>query len=820
MVWRIACLLIFFSVSAAVAAETLPQLVSHSEPLINAARGQKLSLQVELTDHSQALWYSSAKLLCSGTKCDLDTRQWSVGDHVIILLVFNEHGSHMVEFHLHLNSAAFATDVVTVPMVDAVLSPDSVGKDENYVISKANTGFSYRSDTPHRAQAKLQIVRNFPRKLDWNENLRSSQGYLKFGRLHADEHYLWPEGQLQLLRVDGDTRLVVLQHGILRSRNLFVQKPAPFTVIASNWLQIDGLAQADFVVEMQRENAAKAIIHVLRGDVQVRWRDPLLTPDVFGELSEEERAIEERMRKEAHEQVYIVSSGQRLEISTDGGLDLRYGPLQAKQIRSYLQETTPYVLGLEEMSATNGAQVFLDPARLIKTPIDADEALTLASQDLDKHDYLSILERLWGIASAQMEKRFEWHYLLGRAYAGLSMPVQAIKHLRQANTIRPDDPDVSFLIGRVSVEHGQWQQADSWLQKSLARGKNDSALFQYYSAVAAFQQRDWNRSRRHFLNVIHEEAHPEMVKSSQDFLEVLTEKQDFMADIVFALQQDSQIFGMKNMSRLQTHDTALSASGLGYLAGAQAKKRFAVEKPSDWSIFGHISRKGWLADELSEADRVDQGVGAEFRAGEGKRWQVATDLESIVIGSQRALDGIGLNLAYRVSNGFARPTINIAYRRYLDPLPGEADLIDPLSEEWQAVPSDRSSQLTIIGLKMAENLGYRWQLAGEASLWQRILVNELAKSLNERRLELRASVKWLWFSQVHLFASLELRKRDFLEASTDRQDFRLGMSTAVEWQFAGHWQGFTSILFQTQDSNQSDYSWTRSVIQSGLIYRF
>jgi len=820
-------LLILIVLATKTYAQTLPRLTHHSEPLINVSQGDIVVLRSQLEDQSRVLWYSATRQLCEGTVCRIDTSSWSIGQHRIVLIAINQFGSKVVDYHLQVTQPKpqIPPQTLAVPMVTAIVSADSVGQDQDYVISKANTGFSYRSDTPHLAQAKLQIVRNFPRKLDWNENLRSSTGHLKFGRLGSDEHYLWPGGQLQLIKLQDEARIIVLQKGILRSRTIRAKAASSkISILASNWLQVDGLASADFVIEMPDVEGTRASIHVLRGEVQVRWRDPLVALDVFGELSVDERAEEQRLLTDSKDLVYFIAAGQRLEITKDQ--DHRPGifPLLTKETEKFLMETTPHLWDVEgesdEYKQSNlGSGQFLEAARLTDAAEgDPKQQLQAARSAVQEHDYLEALERLSHAKSLQTS--FDWQLIAGIAYDGLSQPKRTARHLRRANELQPNDPELAYLLGKTLIIQGHWQQAELWLRKALVGDKQPSDFIHYYLGVAAYSRGDWALSRRYFSLVVRDSDRSDLLISSRKYLQILIEKQDFLASASLSALYDSNIFGVAKESTIRTYDANLAPSGLGYHGSAAVEKRFALQRPVDWALRGKIARRGWLAEALREADRVDQMVGARLRTGSQKQWSLGLELESILIGSRRALDGIGLTFSHRFSKRFARPTLSFGHKRYQDPLPADADLLDPLSEEWQAVPSDRSSVVSYLQLSFAGELDSQWVYSIDSELWQRTLTEVLARGLNEKRLGLRGQLKWRWQSGLDLLVALGLRQRQYPEADTNRQDFQVETAAGLDWYFMDRWRWLGLVQFQEQNSSQDEFRFSRIVTHSGVAYQF
>lgn len=818
MMLRLTLLMLFFSAHAY--AETLPRLTRHSETVVSANIGDRIVLQAEVKDQSQLFWYNAQQQICKGPSCTIDTSTLTAGSHLHILIAVNQLGSRSVEFRLQLAEKKDATSsrIIQVPWVNYVASDASLNKADPYVLSARHAGFSYRTDTPHRAQAKLDIILNTPRRLDWNETLRSAKSILKFGILESDEHFLWPKSKVQLFKPAGQNRVIVLEHGTLRSRRITSQHAAAISVIASNWLQIDGLAHADFVVELVEPNFKEAVIHVLRGEVQIRMRSPFARLDVFNELSEEERREEQRLLAAQEKQILLATAGEMIKLYEDHFDRTEIKPLSPEKTQTFLEQSTPFYWNLHTKSDTaEPSKPYGTPARLT-TSDKAELHLKAAQGSLAENDYLLTLDHL--LAAQAMAGSFLWEQLAGRAYAGLSLSQRAREHLQKAIKLQPDDSQSLFYLGKISAEAQNWAESIKYLSQALEQGAEFKDLIHYYLAVSYFHQQSWRQSKRQFLIVERQTRNTKLLQSSRQYLLVLADKQGFLADAEIGLLYDSHILGIQNDLLLQAHDPALSSQSVGYEASASFKKRFASQRSIDWSIAGDISRRAWFKPSLKEAAQVHQRLELGLRAGQQKALGLNLHVETFVVGSNRALDGVGAAFNVLLSRQPGNPTLRIGMTRYQDPLPLHPDLIDPLAERWQAVASDRSSQVSYLQFLLQPNPSEIWAYSMEVKAWQRILLNELAKPLSERRLDASLAVKWRLIRGFALLTSIQARHRDYFMAAVARKDWHIQTQLGSEALIAEHWLWKSSFLVQKQNSPLEEYSFRRVVAQSGLVYRF
>jgi tetratricopeptide (TPR) repeat protein len=740
---------------------------------------------------------------------------------VLVLVALNEFGSRTVEYQIEIIRRQPTTRVRTiqVPLIDASEETESWAAAAPYVVSLKGTGFSYRLDGMQRQQAKLQMVRLVPRVLDWNEKLRASGGLLKFGILDSDEHYLLPGGEAQLLRLADERRVIVLHHGSLRSRQIDSSSKEDWTIVAADWLQIDGDGAADVVVQIPRNATHRALVHVLRGTVQIRVKHPFLEPDIFGELSAEERAAEQKLMAEKAEQSVVVVAGSRVRLLRNGFHEHRVQPLLAKSTEKILDRITPGLWRL--LPKVDGRADQDNPYLKVASLVSEEQRsawATKAAAAVQAGDSLLALNYLRYVAPDQ--RQANWHFLAGRAFQLLQLGERSVFHFRQALKQDPDFSGVAYYAGRLLVERRRWSQGRKLLEQALSQNPDMPDLGYYYLGIAAYAQSDWRQARLWLQQAQRQTIDDNLRSSSQAILEELELHRQNLAHAGLDLVYDTHIFGMADEDPLSAQGEDLSLGGIGYYGYAAAERWWNAGEYRDWGLIGHVSRLGWSTPALQQADLVEQAVAGGVRFGRNWRSELRLRLETLVVGKERALDGGGLDFRIQARHWPAKPYLRLRWRQFVDPLPGQADLLDPLSGEWQGTSSDRSSALQEVWLGGELNLGWHWRTEMLVFIWLRRFTNAVVARQNERRLGFRnqwsrnLSADWHW----QLAWSVAQHRRP--DSSDQRQDQLSAVQASVQYRWLDQWQWVSDAIIRQQTSSLERYQFQQFWLQSGMQYQF
>ena len=216
---------------------TLPVVTGHSETRVIVNRGDIVSLRVGTKiDGYDIQWWLKKDKLCQGNLCRVDTGSWLPGAHKIVTIISNDKGSEFVSFYFLVKEKldTSAPQIIEPDFIKSDIAPKEFSRTEPYALAIKGSGFSWRAD-------KLNLLKSVPRGLDWDEKLKSSGGVLQIGSLDADEHFLMPGTDTRLAKA-GDRRIIILNSGTLRSRQLDLTKEPQWTVIVGDWLQLDGVA--------------------------------------------------------------------------------------------------------------------------------------------------------------------------------------------------------------------------------------------------------------------------------------------------------------------------------------------------------------------------------------------------------------------------------------------------------------------------------------------------------------------------------------------------------------------------------------------------
>lgn len=805
-------------------AAQLPQLQRHSETLIRAEQGDQILLRTEVgPGPARVVWHLRTGRVCDGSQCEIDTSPWGPGLHRVYLIVGNEAGARTVTFHIQVlaRREGGSPRLIEVPMTAYAQGHRPPEGDDPYVIAMHGQGFSYRSDSPRRANLKLDVIGRTPRRLDWDESIRASVAWVKLGRPSSDEHFLAPGSQARLISVNEQkNRLILLENGKLRTRFLDERQAVPVTVIAGNWLQVDGYPGADFYIEYDADQQGEATIHVLRGGVQLQLRNPWEVPDVFGELRDHERREERRRHSQSRQNlIYTIPAGQSVRIFDQVNRPPVVNSLAAPTVRELLRESSPHLWTLKPGKPDRGANArYHLAARLFdeKQKLGESDLLRLANRAIADRDYLLALDLLAQLG--EIEKSYEALILAGQSFLGLGLTQRPRSFLRSAHALKKDDSKLHFLMAMSLLEEEKWDLARIWLKRARSLGSAEADQISYYLGVSSFLQGNWRKSAKSFQEVIRSSSESNLQSSSREFLLILEERRNFWAELGLAINYDSHIFRTSNEQQILRVDSNLKNAAPGILIRGQIKRRFSLGESFDLAFWGRFLRQDWQGN--SEASRLEEAVGLETRYGRKKRLSLGIEAETILIGPRRALDGAGLRAGYRFSESYGRPTLYAGIKRYRDPFPAYADLIDPLADRWQGVSSDRSSRVHYFHLNLEGDLGARFSFQADTLLWYRLLDNSLARSLNERRYQQFARLSWRFHPSWDLGVELGLTNRLFSGGGLDRTDSVIHSGLGIGWQWHEHWSWKTQIARKGHSSERSDFDFGQIVGETGIVYQF
>jgi hypothetical protein len=201
--------------------KALPVVLAHSKNLFAIYRGDELSIEVKAEGPKlRYRWIKDGETVCKTATCLYETKDWGIGSHMIVLVIYNRSGSKFVRYRIKVLDPPVDRPAKKVsPKIVENTEVESLNEDDFYIRSPKGIGFSYH-------KKKIQVIAQVGRRIDWVEKLKSHpQGYLRFGRKHLEEHTLPPKSIVTLHELENGHRLIKLKEGSLRSR--FMEKKTP-----------------------------------------------------------------------------------------------------------------------------------------------------------------------------------------------------------------------------------------------------------------------------------------------------------------------------------------------------------------------------------------------------------------------------------------------------------------------------------------------------------------------------------------------------------------------------------------------------------------
>ncbi|SME97138.1 tetratricopeptide repeat protein [Pseudobacteriovorax antillogorgiicola] len=744
----------------------LPQILGHSQTRVVVNRGDIVSLRLKSSSENDLIqWWLSKEKLCDGIDCRVDTGSWQAGAYKIITIVSNDKGSEFVSFYLlvkeKLNTSPPA--LITPDFQELEQQSSSFSEEEPYALAVQGSAFSWRDD-------KLYVLKTLARNLDWDEKLKSSGGTIQLGRLKQDEHFLLPGSQARLVQAE-KRRLILLQEGMLRSRQLDRGNIPNWTVIVGDWLQLDGSNAADFAVEYHPRAPDQAMLYVFSGQVRI-IKDPVLS--------------------EAVPPVHWQVAGTKLLVRKSKKPFLQK-ILPRKKVRYIFRRTTPELLFpvLEGKPRRYPGEVLgLD----VKNPMKASQAL------LQGRDYS---QALWLLQQAgeEFKTSSRWRWLQGDALGGINLGKLAIQQLK-ASYESVQGGAVAYSIGLRYFENNNWDKARDWFIKA-ADGKHfgDRQVLYYYLGVIAFRNKDFPLADRYFKESNWYAEDQRIMDSIDRFRDLMVIFNRWGANGSLGFVLDTNLFQTSDKENLSFQDDITGLSGFGYQASAKIWRYVMQGRASGLSFGYDVRRLGWIKKALHEVDQVDQKIYSEYYFGRRKWLRGRAYIQTLVLGSERALDGLILENNYRYQDLSWQPELIFDLGVYKDPVPSRADIIDPLSGDLQGVASDRSSRLLRFGFG-----GRAWQQPRQEFnvrliYLSRTFTNDLvaADSYSSTSLELEYLLRFWGLSVIDL--DLSLGQKVFPDATTSRTD--IDTKFGVHYRFDMEHDGNFKIGI-SQESRDSD----------------
>lgn len=732
---RVWCLL--FAATACILAmttargETLPKITEHSRSDIAVKRGDRITLEVRmLGTNSEVKWVRSQETICRTLVCEMDTDDWSLGTHVVTFVATSPQSTIFLRFRVKVLTSPIGYNPikVTVPLETLPISAERITGNDLTVRAQIGSGYIY-------SHHHLQVVGPLPRRLEWNEKLRTkAEAVLQFGRPGLETHVLASKSVVYLSKTASERRVAVLMKGALRSRNLASAAPI-WTIMAGNWIQVDTSPDGDILVTRSPPTGT-AGTNGTGDDGAAEDRDePELTGAPSAPITDAKKlskpagtplSEDSALRKNQDDVTITVLRGQarvfiraqdQASAGPDGGqvftleqgfsLKTRRSATVApvpglgdwRQIAPLVAETSPQYLPSQDPASEGVGMTVNGDQR----PKDLPAAISAASAANSRRDYFAAIEILAGFGDAAGKNEGALS-ALGEAYLGLYLYEQAAATLRQAIKIDPDAPKPRFLLGKLEMLTRRWARALSDLEAADDRDYEESDVLNYYLGVANFHRAKRLSARNAFTYSLWDNPDGDLVPSIRKFQTAVAN--DTWLDLRLSGG------GVYDSNVVRSNSLDLRSVGGG------------LKKRADWASLGQagfsywLTRSSLLSDEvyfdatsltysepsLKPLATVDQRLGLRLNIGLGgddEKSQVFiftmdTYARTIMIGGDRSMDEWGGVFQLR-SPAWYNLHVGLEPILALDPLPARDDILDPV--RWEVVPpGERSCHLAYLNL--------------------------------------------------------------------------------------------------------------------------
>lgn len=803
------------------ASSKVPRIIEHSNPeSLEVVVGDSVALQAKASGATSLQWFTQDRMICKGESCSFSTEGWSLGVHNIVFVASNKSGSQSVTFPLRVKSKQVGRAVQTLtPALAGASAVESLGGEDFYLRARRGLSFVYQADK------RVQILGSMPRKMEWNERFRSSGGVLQFGQDGVEEHSLL-SGSYARLGKRGERRVIDLEDGVVRLRQIKEAPPA-WSMVAGDWLQVDGDRKADIIVRLGKhakdKNMPIARIATLRGQARVWYKTPTTskTPEPALTAHEDKKAQAPQEMK-----MIVIPAGTSIILDFASGEEpvLRLPPevlfekVMAATTPSYL-DPLPWAGKSPKARAESdddNAEVARDVHVLDRKdlPTKADEALKQARVAMAGRDAIATLELLLPF----QEKRgggFEISLLLGRAYRQLGLYEQAAFFLQAARDLDPRHPEPPFQLGLLALEFGKWRQARDAFASAEGLNHPDAQAVYYYGGYARYQLNAVYRAREFLNRSLWDENDPQLAAATRALLRELDGERSWEVRTRLSVLYDSNVLrkpaGSASPSRVAGSRGAALAFDLGI--GSTYLK-------SESGYFGagfDFNYVGWLAQDLKSVDTALQKLHTDFGflSGDAFALDGQVYLGSYVIGGQRVDDGLGLAVTAALPWFVFEPELLWDISMWVDPMPNRDDVLDPFL--WEVVvPSDRSARRLKFGLRGLIHRGEASEMRAQVAMIKHnhtaslITVDDYAETFLSVDYDVRYS------NRVRFGALGSVASRVFQNSPDNRKDTTLNVRGDARYAVTPFLSFDGSLGIWNQSSSRAANKYTKFLLTSGI----
>lgn len=749
----------------------LPIIVEHSKTEFAVYKGDTVALEVQAKGQDLQYKWMAKNIICREKTCTVDTDTWGLGTHKIAFVVFNGEGSLYLRYRIKVLAApaGYKPGRVTPPVEGASDDIESVASVDLGVRTLTGRGFSYH-------QKKLQIVGPTPRSLDWREKLKTQdESSMQILREGQEQHVLGPSTAIALVKADTGRRVLVLNRGVLRSRQLDGKEPL-WSIVYNNWLQVDTDAQGDVLINTVAGSSDQAELYVVRGNARVFRRRSTDGKD--------DEAIKAAAAYGTAGEAITVPQGAFVRLNRDFETPPRIEHPLSKTTGALIAVTTPlYLPSANLLKEAPGTRVLGK-----KKAEDLSEGTAIALDALGRRDFPAAMEALQPFGG-DVKKDYRAALAMGAACKGLLFDEEASAYLAAASQLKSDAPEPYFLMGEIELAAMHWRKALKFFERADDQDYNDSQLLTYYTGVARFYLREYAGARSDLTKAVWADDGEAVARSAEAFRRKV--KYDGWFDV------RSGVGALYNSNVLRAGDR----HGAALPDGIQTTKSTGYEGHAGFSLWAYRGQNGeagvsfdtrkigWTAPTLIKVNSLAQtlslnlGVNSVENPEEGSVFELhgTAYVATYAFGDQRSMDAAGVR-AQMLMPPLAGLEVHVTSVTNVDPLPGRDDILDPLRGEIVEA-SERSNHQMIYGFGITPFHNDQMSVGVAYDSASTVMRSEF--HLDESYAERLFGVKTLYERSTRSSLGLDLgyRTRAFDQATDGRSDKAILMELDWRWHF-------------------------------------
>ena len=770
--------------------KTAPRVLAHSEIRASIFQGDKLTLQTKVTGDSLVYrWIRDYRTICRKDTCTFSTEKWGIGNQVITAVIYNRLESRTINFFVKV--LARPDDQEPKDVIPKLVKPketEKINKGDFSVSALFGIGYS-------NVGRKIKVISKLPASLRWNEKLRSHvKGLLAFGIKGTEEHLLMPKSLVELAETDSGRRIINIQRGEVRSRQLN-GKESNWSILSDDWIQVDGDENADIIVQRKNKSGTKVAVYVLRGNARVYYTKKVGDKGDNSVLGES----------------ITIPSGSQVRFIRGKSPSRLYAPNSQTLVDIFSQSTPQYIPVIEGKKRKKPSAFITENIRS-KRDQPLKSAILTSKKLLQERDYILVIENLLPLVD-KAKSNYEYSLLLAKAYRDLGIFNPSIAFFNHAKAIEPNNPAASYELGVLYMSARRWELAAEELTHALELGYTSNQLIQYYLGVAHFNMDQKLEARNYFKRSLWEPENEDIEISSRKFMQLLKGQQKFGATLSLGFGKDSNVYRWGSDERTPDYKTE---SSLYYEASANPFYRFYGGTDGEVKIGYDARIRRYIDSDLKDVEILDQRLHLDWNLmlSFDETHTPAFDLyvEPFIglfsYGAQRAADRFGYDIRMGFRQLWGAPTIKYFSASVVDPVPGYFDKLDPIRHE-PTIASDRSGTESRYALNLSLYDGLTTDLQSELS-YGSFVHKKSTVSIDDfthygldimSQFKISHTMKMIWDLGYHT--------RDFAKSDDSRKDTIVGTDLGFRYFYTPSLFNDLRAEYTSLNSSSSSHSYKR-----------